>query len=206
MSKRIGDSELLALIAEGNIDAKKMLDKRYIGYCKSITKNFLENHPDYGYSFDDFFNAAMLGYCRARNKFDYEISDGFYPYVRIWAESELKALIDEGNKFFINENPKRFLPLDLTYNDSDENMSLSETYGNNDERILSDITTNEVLSLITDSSLGLSEKEILVCAGLIMRHSSKEIRESLNLSYSELHYILRVLRDKIGNHLNDIFK
>ena len=103
MSKRISDSELLSLIAQGNLDAKRILDRRYFSYCKALTKTFLENHPDYGYGFDDFLNAAMLGYCRARNKFDYEISDGFYPYFKIWAESELKDLIEEGNKFFLNE-------------------------------------------------------------------------------------------------------
>ena len=116
MSKRITDSELLLLIAQGNLDAKRILDKRYHSYCKVITKKFLDNHPDYGYQFEDFLNAAMLGYCRARNKFDYENSDGFYPYFKIWAESELKSLLEEGNRFFLNENPKKFLSFDITTN------------------------------------------------------------------------------------------
>lgn len=62
MNKRITDSELLFQIAQGDLEAKKMLDTRYCTYCVSVTKKFLENHPDYGYQFDDFFNAAMLGY------------------------------------------------------------------------------------------------------------------------------------------------
>ena len=206
MNKRITDSELLFLIAEGDLEAKRMLDKRYCGYCVAVTKKFLENHPDYGYQFDDFYNAAMLGYCKARNKFDYENSDGFYPYFKIWAESELKDLIEEGNRFYLNENPKKFLSLDITYKEPDENISLSEKCGNTDEKILSNVRTNEVLSLITDSSLGLSEQEITVCAKLILKHTSKEIREDLKLSYGEYRYLIKSIKNKIGHHLNDIFK
>lgn len=206
MKKRISDSELLALVAEGNLEAKRILDRRYHAYCKAITKKFLENHPDYGFDFDDFLNAAILGYCRARNKFDYENSDGFYPYFKIWAESELKNLIEEGNRFFLNENPKKFVSFDLTYKDPEESISLSETCGNNDEAILSDIKTNEVLSLITDSSFGLTEQEITVCARLIFKHSNKEIRDELKLSYSEFRYIIKSIKSKIGEHLSDIFK
>ena len=206
MNKRITDSELLFQIAQGDLEAKKMLDTRYCAYCISVTKKFLENHPDYGYQFDDFFNAAMLGYCKARNKFDYENSDGFYPYFKIWAESELKNLIEEGNRFFLNENPKKFVSFDLTYKDPEESISLSETCGNNDEAILADIKTNEVLSLITDSSFGLTEQEITVCARLIFKHSNKEIRDELKLSYSEFRYIIKSIKNKIGEHLSDIFK
>ena len=206
MSKRISDSELLLLIAQGNLEAKKMLNKRYFVYCKAITKAFLENHPDYGYTFEDFLNAAMLGYCRARNKFDYEISDGFYPYCKVWAESELKNLTEEGNRFFLNENPKKFVSFDITYKDPEEPISLSEKYGNNDEAILSDIKTNEVLSLITDSSLGLTENEIMVCARLILKRTNKEIREEMKLSYSEFRRIIASIKNKIGDHLVEIFK
>ena len=206
MNKRITDSELLFLIAQGDLEAKKMLDTRYCGYCISVTKKFLENHPDYGYQFDDFFNAAMLGYCKARNKFDYENSDGFYPYFKIWAESEQKDLLEEGNRFYLNENPKKFVSLDITYNDPDENISLSETYGNNDEKILSNVRTNEVLSLITDSSFGLTEVEITICARLILKHSNREIREELNLTYSEFRYLIKSIKTKIGDHLTEIFK
>ena len=206
MNKRISDSELLFLIAQGNLEAKKMLDKRYIAYCKAITKQFLENHPDYGYSFEDFFNAAMLGYCRARNKFDYEISDGFYPYFKIWAESELKSLLKEGNDFFLNESPHKFVSLDITYKDPEENLILSETFGDNDEAILNDIRSNEILSLITSSKFGLTEKEIQICAGLILKHSEKEIRDSLDISYANYYKMLKSIRDKIGNHLEDILK
>ena len=206
MNKRITDSELLFLIAQGDLDAKRILDRRYCLYCKAVTKKFLENHPDYGYQFDDFFNAAMLGYCKARNKFDYENSDGFYPYFKIWAESEQKDLLEEGNRFYLNENPKKFVSFDLTYNDPEESISLSETCGNNDEKILSNVRTNEVLSLITDSALGLSEDEITVCARLILKHSAKEIREDLKLSYSEYRYLIKSIKTKIGEHLNNIFK
>lgn len=206
MNKRITDSELLFQIAQGDLEAKKMLDTRYCAYCVSVTKKFLENHPDYGYQFDDFFNAAMLGYCKARNKFDYENSDGFYPYFKIWAESEQKDLLEEGNRFYLNENPKKFVSLDITYNDPDENITLSETCGNTDEAILNNVRTNEVLSLITDSSFGLSEVEITICAKLILKHTNREIREDLNLSYAEFRYLIKSIKTKIGDHLNDIFK
>ena len=206
MSKRISDSELLSLIAQGNLDAKRILDRRYFSYCKALTKTFLENHPDYGYGFDDFLNAAMLGYCRARNKFDYEISDGFYPYFKIWAESELKDLIEEGNKFFLNENPRRFVSLDITYKDPEEPISLSETFGKNDESMLSDIRANEVLSLITDSKIGLTAREISVCAKLILKHSDREIRETMKLSYATYRKTIDSLRAKLGKYLADIFK
>ena len=206
MNKRITDSELLFQIAQGDLEAKKMLDTRYCAYCVSVTKKFLENHPDYGYQFDDFFNAAMLGYCKARNKFDYENSDGFYPYFKIWAESEQKDLLEEGNRFYLNENPKKFVSLDITYNDPDENITLSETCGNTDEAILNNVRTNEVLSLITDSSFGLSEVDITICAKLILKHTNREIREDLNLSYAEFRYLIKSIKTKIGDHLNDIFK
>ena len=206
MNKRITDSELLFQIAQGDLEAKKILDTRYCAYCVSVTKKFLENHPDYGYQFDDFFNAAMLGYCKARNKFDYENSDGFYPYFKIWAESEQKDLLEEGNRFYLNENPKKFVSLDITYNDPDENITLSETCGNTDEAILNNVRTNEVLSLITDSSFGLSEVEITICAKLILKHTNREIREDLNLSYAEFRYLIKSIKTKIGDHLNDIFK
>ena len=206
MNKRITDSELLFQIAQGDLEAKKMLDTRYCAYCVSVTKKFLENHPDYGFQFDDFFNAAMLGYCKARNKFDYENSDGFYPYFKIWAESEQKDLLEEGNRFYLNENPKKFVSLDITYNDPDENITLSETCGNTDEAILNNVRTNEVLSLITDSSFGLSEVEITICAKLILKHTNREIREDLNLSYAEFRYLIKSIKTKIGDHLNDIFK
>ncbi len=206
MNKRITDSELLFQIAQGDLEAKKMLDTRYCAYCVSVTKKFLENHPDYGYQFDDFFNAAMLGYCKARNKFDYENSDGFYPYFKIWAESEQKDLLEEGNRFYLNENPKKFVSLDITYNDPDENITLSETCGNNDEAILNNVRTNEVLSLITDSSFGLTETEITICAKLILKHTNREIREDLNLTYAEFRYLIKSIKIKIGDHLNDIFK
>ena len=206
MNKRITDSELLFQIAQGDLEAKKMLDTRYCAYCVSVTKKFLENHPDYGFQFDDFFNAAMLGYCKARNKFDYENSDGFYPYFKIWAESEQKDLLEEGNRFYLNENPKKFVSLDITYNDPDENITLSETCGNTDEAILNNVRTNEVLSLITDSSFGLTEEEITICAKLILKHTNREIREDLNLSYAEFRYLIKSIKTKIGDHLNDIFK
>ena len=206
MKKRISDSELLALVAEGNLEAKRILDRRYHAYCKAVTKKFLENHPDYGFDFDDFLNAAILGYCRARNKFDYENSDGFYPYFKIWAESELKNLIEEGNRFFLNENPKKFVSFDLTYKDPEEPISLSETFGNNDEAILSDIKTNEVLCLITDSSFGLTDDEISVCGYLILKRSNREIRESLSLTYSGYRNIIKSIKSKIGDHLSEIFK
>lgn len=206
MKKRITDSELLFQIAQGDLEAKKMLDTRYCAYCVSVTKKFLENHPDYGYQFDDFFNAAMLGYCKARNKFDYENSDGFYPYFKIWAESEQKDLLEEGNRFYLNENPKKFVSLDITYNDPDENITLSETCGNTDEAILNNVRTNEVLSLITDSSFGLTEEEITICARLILKHSSREIREDLKLSYAEYRYLIKSIKTKIGDHLTEIFK
>ena len=206
MNKRITDSELLFQIAQGDLEAKKMLDTRYCAYCVSVTKKFLENHPNYGFQFDDFFNAAMLGYCKARNKFDYENSDGFYPYFKIWAESEQKDLLEEGNRFYLNENPKKFVSLDITYNDPDENITLSETCGNTDEAILNNVRTNEVLSLITDSSFGLSEVEITICAKLILKHTNREIREDLNLTYAEFRYLIKSIKTKIGDHLNDIFK
>ena len=206
MSKRISDSELLFLIAQGNLEAKKILDKRYISYCKAITKKFLENHPDYGYSFEDFFNAAMLGYCKARNKFDYEISDGFYPYVKIWVESELKDLLEEGNEFFLNENPHKFVSLDITYKDPDENLILSETFGTMDEAIVSDIRANEVLSLITSSKYGLTEREISVCVAIIVTHNEKEARDSMNLSYQVYRRIIRSIKEKIGDILTSILK
>ena len=206
MNNRITDSELLFLIAQGNLEAKRILDKRYYSYCVAVTKKFLENHPDYGYQFDDFLNAAMLGYCRARNKFDYENSDGFYPYFKIWAESELKCLLEEGNRFFLNENPKKFVSFDITYKDPEEPISLSETFGNTDEAILSDIKTNEVLSLITDSHFGLSEEEITICASLILKRTNKEIREDLHLTYTEFRRKILSIKSKIGDHLSDIFK
>ena len=206
MNNRISDSELLFLIAQGNLDAKRLLDKRYYAYCKIATKKFMETHPDYGYAYEDFFNAAMLGYCRARNKFNYEVSDGFFPYFKIWAESEMKALVNEGNKFYLNENPKRFVSLDVTYNNPDDDIPLLETFGKADEHIDSGIKTNEILNLLSDPSIGLTERELLVCTELLAKKNSKEIRQLNGLSYSQYRHCINSIRLKIGHRISEIIK
>lgn len=205
MTNRISDSELLFLIAQGNLDAKKTLDKRYFLYCKTMVKKFLDSHLDYGYAYEDFLNAAMLGYCRARNKFNYELSDGFFPYFKIWAMSEMKSLLTEGNKFYLNENPNCFLSLDITYKE-DESLTLSETFGDHDKSIMNDIRKNELLSLLADSSIGLTERELFICAGLIDKKTEKEIRENYDISYSQYRRSIELIRLKIGRRLEEIFK
>lgn len=206
INERVTDSELLSLIAQGNLEAKKILNDRYFYYCKNITKEFLESHKDYGFSYDDFFNAAMLGYCRARNKFDYEKSDGFYPYFKVWAEGEMKALVEEGNKFYLNENPKKFLSFDITYNSNDDSMCLSETCGSLDERIYTEISGTELKELLNNRRFKLEDIEVQICLGLILKQSDREIRESLNLSYHTFHKYIDSIRIKIGNLLSNIIK
>ena len=205
IDERISDSELLILIAQGNLEAKKILNDRYFYYCKNITKEFLEHHRDYGFSYEDFFNAAMLGYCRARNKFDYEKSDGFYPYFKVWAESEMKALAEEGNKFFLNENPKKFLSFDITYTD-DDSLCLSETCGVVDDKIFTQISGEEITELITNSKFQLTELEIKICLCLVMKQSDKEIRRALNIDYRKYHQCIKSIRAKIGCCLSNIVK
>lgn len=204
--ERISDSELLTLTAQGNLDAKKMLNDRYFYYCKNITKEFLENHRDYGFTYEDFFNAAMLGYCRARNKFEFEKSDGFYPYFKIWAESEMKALVEEGNKFYLNENPKKFVSFDITYMDDDDSLCLSETCGLEDDKIFTSISGNELTDLLTNSKFNLTEIEMKVCICLILKLSDKEIRSKLDLNYNKYYQCIKSIRRKIGKCLHNIIK
>ena len=204
--ERISDSELLTLIAQGNLEAKKILNDRYFYYCKNITKEFLENHRDYGFTFDDYFNAAMLGYCRARNKFDFEKSDGFYPYFKIWAESEMKALVEEGNKFYLNENPKKFLSFDITYMSDDDSLCLSETCGLVDDKIFREITGSEINELLTSSKFHLTDLETKVCLCLIMKQNDKEIRKTLKINYHIYHRCINSIRIKIGRCLSNIVK
>lgn len=206
IKERVSDSELLILIAEGDLEAKRMLNDRYFNYCKKITKEFLDNHRNYGFSYDDFFNAAMLGYCRARNKFDYELSDGFYPYFKVWAESEMKALVEEGNKFYLNENPKKFVSFDITYKSNDDPLCLSETCGLLDERIYDEISGNELAELLTNSKFKLTKIEIQICLGLILKQTDKEIRESLKLNYHSYRKNIDSIRSKIGKCLSNIIK
>ena len=204
--ERVSDSELLILIAQGNLEAKKVLNDRYYLYCKNITKEFLDTHKDYGFGFEDYFNAAMLGYCRARNKFDYEKSDGFYPYFKVWAESEMKALADEGNKFYLNENPKKFLSLDITYKSNEDPLCLGETYGEIDQSIYERIKGDELTKLLTNPRYKLTKVELQICIGLILKHSDREIREALKLSYAKYRNRLDSIKSKIGRCLSNIIK
>ena len=206
LDERISDSELLTLIAQGNLEAKKILNDRYYLYCKNITKEFLDNHKDYGFTFEDYFNAAMLGYCRARNKFDYEKSDGFYPYFKVWAESEMKALVEEGNKFYLNENPQKFLSFDITYKSNEDPLCLSETCGIIDERIYERISGNELSELLTNRKYKLTKLEVQICIGLILKQTDKEIRQSLKLNYHTYHKCIESIKFKIGRCLSNIIK
>lgn len=206
INDRVSDSELLALIAQGNLEAKKILNDRYFYYCKTITKEFLDSHKDYGFSFDDFFNAAMLGYCRARNKFDYEKSDGFYPYFKVWAESEMKALVEEGNKFYLNENPKKFLSFDITYKSNEDPLCLSETCGELDDSIYKRIKGDELMRLLSNPKYKLSTLELQICIGLMLKRDDREIRNGLKIDYNKYRRCLRSIKSKIGRCLSDIIK
>lgn len=203
---RISDSELLFLIAQGNIGAKRILDKRYHEYAKKIVKKYLETHDSYGYTFDDFLNAAMSGYCDARNKFDYELSKGFYPYFRIWATSEMKRLSEEGSRFYLHENPNKFLSLDITYNKNEDEMVLAEMYGENDDGIMNQITHNELYDLINDEKNGLSKKERIICWMCLLKHNEKEIREVLNVGYRKYNQLLKNIHTKLKRRITDIVK
>lgn len=203
---RVSDKELFLLIAQGNAEARKILDERYFFYCKNIVTDFLKAHCNYGYSYDDFFNAAMLGYCKARMRFNYEHSDGFFPYFRIWAFSEMKILCEEGKTFFLNENPSKFISLDLTYNKDEDEMIIAESIGADDSGILSDIRLNEIVTAITDSSSGLNDIEAVICSCLVMKYSEAEIRYFLNINYRKYREYIASIKSKLSGKLKDIVK
>ena len=203
---RVSDSELLYLIAQGNLEAKVMLDDRYKLYCKGVTKDFLDKHNSYGLTYEDYFDAAILGYCKARNKFSYEVSTAFYPYFRKWAESEMKALIDEGNRFYMNGNPKRFISLDITYKSEDDPLSLAERCGEHDAEINKGIEENEILELLGSGRYGLTRTELQICIGYALGHTEREIREALGINYARLDNSLRSIKRKIGRKLSNIVK
>ena len=59
-----------------NIDITRMTDGELILFKNTVYMALLDiRDDDYGFTFDDYYGAAMLGYCRARNKFDYEKYD-----------------------------------------------------------------------------------------------------------------------------------
>lgn len=203
---RLSDSELLTLVAQGNCEASDILDRRYYNYCKVIAKNFLENRTDYGFSFGDFLSTSMLGYFKARQKFSYESSDAFFPYFKIYAQSEMSQLLEEGSHFYLNENPKNFVSLDITYKANDDPLSLGETIGTNDDKILDEIKIQEFKEIVenTDNHLTSCEMEILL--SLISKLSVREIREKLHLSYSAFRNRITSIRNKIGHKLMRILK
>jgi len=203
---RVSDRDLLILIAQGNIEAKRILDDRYTNYCNSVVDEFLRTHRDYGNSRDDFFNAAIIGYLTARAKFSFEQFDGFYPYFKIWATSYMRLLCDEGKRFYLNENPNKFISLDLTYNKDDEEMIIAESIGNDDEQITEKIRYDEIVKIITEPSNGLTELEIVVCSLLVRKDSEREIRESLKLSYKKYKKCINSIREKLKDKFFNIVK
>lgn len=203
---RISDSELLYLIAQGNLDAKRMLDRRYERYCKGLTKEYLESHNDYGFSYEDYYDASILGYCKARNRFNFEESTAFYPYFKKYAESEMKALSKEGNKFYLNEAPKRFISFDITYKCDDDSITLAERCGESDNEIKASITKKEVLDLLAQNTYKMTNTELEICINLALNHSSKEIRKSLNLTSTAFAKNLKSIKRKIGRDLSSIVK
>lgn len=200
---KVSDEELLLLVGQGNFEARKVLDERYYNYCKSLTKSFINLHSDFGFSFEDFLNAAMLGYCKARNKYDFASSGSFFPYFRSWAIGEMKALNDEGSKFFLNKNPSHFISLDLTYDTDGDSMLLAESIGNDDDNILDDIRFNELVTLITDMSTGLNDEEAIICTSLIMNYSENEIRDFLGIKYSKYKRFIASIKRKLKDKISD---
>jgi len=204
--KRLSDQTLFFMFSEGNEEALNMLDNRYAGYAKKIASDFMNSHPNYGFTFDDYYGAAMLGYCRARNNFQYETSDGFYPYFRIWAMCELKRLNEEGVNFYLNRNPSSFISFDLTYLNDEDGLILSERYGEEDYTLRENINLNELLMKISDSSSGLEEEERVVCSLLAIRWDKRDIREYLSLSYKQLDKIIGSISFKLKPYLKELLK
>lgn len=194
------------MISAGSEEALTMLDVRYGNYAKKLANDFMMNHPNYGFGFDDYYDAAMLGYCRARNNFQFENSDGFYPYFKTWALCELKRLNEEGCNFYLHLNPKNFLSLDLTYIGDDDGMILSEKFGEEDYKLRENINSNELLMKISDSSSGLDEDERVVCSLLALRWEKREIREYLSLNYKQLAKILDNISYKMQPYLKELLK
>ena len=205
-TNRISDQMLFYMISQGNEEALVMLDQRYAGYAKKLASDFMNSHQNYGFSFDDYYGAAMLGYCKARNNFQFENSDGFYPYFRIWAICELKRLNEEGSDFYLNRNPNSFLSLDLSYMNDDDSMILSEKFGEEDFTLKEDINLNELLLKISDTSSGLEEDEKVVCSLLALRWEKRDIREYLSLSYKQLDKIIDCISFKLKPYLKELLK
>ena len=204
--KRISDQTLFFMISEGNNEALKTLDERYSQYAKKIASEFMNSHQNYGYSFDDYYSAAMLGYCKARNNFQFENSDGFYPYFKIWAVSELKRLNEEGSSFYLNRNPKSFISLDLTSLGDDDGLILCERVGEEDFKLRESINMNELLMKISDSSSGLDEEERVVCSLIALRWDKRDIREYLSLSYKQLYKIIDCISFRLKPYLKELLK
>ncbi|MCQ2087042.1 MAG: hypothetical protein MJZ37_03110 [Bacilli bacterium] len=204
--KRVTDAELLLLIAQGDLKAKETLDERYYLYLRSLTRNFCDTHSNYGYSFEDFFNSAVIGYCKARNRFCYEKSDAFYPFVRVWAECEMRSLGREGNRFYLNEDPNKFVSLDITYRDNEDPLSIGERFGAEDHNIETEIIANEVMEVISNKKYRLTPLEKEICIVLASRYSPSEARERFDLTYVQYCRIINSIRTKIGNKLKHIIK
>lgn len=203
---RLTDRDLLILISQGNAEARALLDERYTFYCRNITKSYLETHCNYGLSYDDFFNAAILGYCRARIKFDFENSDGFYPYFRVWAMSEMNKLTEENETFYLHDAPEKFVSLDLTYNKDGESMVLAESIGSDDNNLLNSIRYEEIITCLTDSSLGLTELESVICSCLVLKYSEKEIRDYFCLSYRRFRVVMDSIKFKLDSKFHELIK
>ena len=204
--KRASDQTLFFMFSEGNNDALKVLDERYSRYAKKIASEYMNSHQNYGYNFDDYYSAAMLGYCKARNNFQFENSDGFYPYFKIWAICELKRLNEEGSSFYLNRSPKSFLSFDLSYIGDDDSIILSERVGEEDFTLRERINVNELLIKISDSSSGLDDDEKVVCSLLALRWDKRDIREYLSLSYKQLYKIIDGISFRLKPYLKELLK
>ena len=183
MYSSLKDEELIKALSTKNREyAELCLITRYRRNAFFVAQKFYAGHKNCGITLDDFYSVALSAIIIAARRFKPNKGMNFLAFFKKVAENALVSYFTDNSYF---GKAKMFIgPISLDDSFDDEGISYSESFGDIDAAIESNISEKELEDSFAIISKKLSEKEIAIYRLYQQGYRFKEIGKILNIPQS----------------------
>lgn len=194
--EELDDDTLIALIKKGDTHAETLFYAKYWVFARNFGRKFASLYTDLGLTADDFSAVAFSSVSTAMKKYVPGKEKSFYGYWLAIAKNECINYVH--NNSFIDLNISR--PISFDSVSQDNGLTLHETYGSTDSKIMDEITRTQLLDFITASDSKLTDDEKVVAYYMFLHdYNHDELQMLTKWNKKKLYYCVKRARMKVSN-------